>query len=760
MLARATGRVDALGEFLAAHPGFLEKLPENLQPFYLTICGYITHLRSAKSRVYFMEMFQLVQGLAGREDARVLLEEAVAMGPRQWALVKPFLETARGLEGSEESLRTYARFVRALATSDMDVALVFLNQTPGALERFGPADLLGWGRPALECLEAGRLMWKPARAYLEEAVTDRCATTRERWCFLLEQAQVVAMVSENAAEAFIRLGSQACLLLNEEETKAWVDQGLKTSVGEEDLVDYFKAVSFRSLASRDNLASGLPLTRAAGTLALLCEAFLGRPLKIRANSSLAGVAGFRGGGATDGSTVYLPPTVPGFSHYKLMALHQAALLRNADHNPRDLSPDEHAAAHLVADAKLLEVMPGLKAEMAHLAGEEFPAEYPHDLPRPGLDLPWWGDYLPHLTRQTRSTVERIKTKAAEEVDLPPEVLERLVTYMMSQGQRDENAIWNQLTLMFDDLEMLSPDAEDLEENFQTFFYKEWDANQMDYKSDWCLVRQRRPPSDPNDFVARTRDRMSGLIGLIRRQFTRLKPEQFKRYRAQPAGDDLDLDALVEAVVDMTLGASYNDNVYIRRDKRVRDVGVLFLVDLSGSTAEVVKGRRVIDLQKEAMVLMSEALDTLGDPFAIFGFSSRGRFRVDLWSVKDFGEPWSANAQYRLGALEPLNLTRMGAVIRHGIHKLANLPATIKLLIILTDGRPYDLEYGNLEYACHDTKKALMECKNHRINPFIITSDQKGADYLKFISPETQAIIVPQVELLPFKLPAMYKRLTT
>ena len=189
------------------------------------------------------------------------------------------------------------------------------------------------------------------------------------------------------------------------------------------------------------------------------------------------------------------------------------------------------------------------------------------------------------------------------------------------------------------------------------------------------------------------------------------------------------------------------------------MAVLFLLDLSGSTEEEVKGRRIIDIQKEAMVLMAEALDSLEDPYAIYGFSSEGRHRVDLFVIKDFAEPYNELIQYRLGNLQPLGLTRMGAVLRHGLHKLERTHAAVKLLVILTDGRPYDLEYGNLDYAVADTRKAMQEVRQKRIHPFIITSDKKSKDYLKRIAPQTQSIILQKVELLPHLLPAIYKRLT-
>jgi nitric oxide reductase activation protein len=103
---------------------------------------------------------------------------------------------------------------------------------------------------------------------------------------------------------------------------------------------------------------------------------------------------------------------------------------------------------------------------------------------------------------------------------------------------------------------------------------------------------------------------------------------------------------------------------------------------------------------------------------------------------------------------------MGAVIRHGVYRLDGVDALIKLMVILTDGRPYDLEYGSLSYAIADTKKAIDEARQHRIHPFIITSDKRGSEYMKRICPRTQSIIVPRVEHLPLVLPAMYRRLTT
>ncbi|MEJ2736956.1 MAG: VWA domain-containing protein [Anaerolineae bacterium] len=516
------------------------------------------------------------------------------------------------------------------------------------------------------------------------------------------------------------------------------------------------------MEARDDLATGIALKDRIQTLTLICEAALGRPVKMQSNIALIGCKGFSGGAATDGRTIFLPDTTPSFGLLKLMALHQAMLLDHSRYleNGGKIIFDP-TPIHVDADKRLIGLLPGLLTEMQKALKSDLPTTYPRKLSKKiRLPLPWWGDILPDLISQTNATIASIKKQASEEYDdVPPEVIETLLAAMMAQGERDGDALWEMFRQMLDNMVLDSPDAEELQENFRTFFYKEWDQNSSDYKLDWCLVRQRQANDDPNDFVDELSTRLHGIITLLRRQFMKLKPERFRKYRAQPNGDALDIDALVQAHVDMRTGSSLSENVYIRRDKRIRDVAVLFLLDLSGSTDEMVNNRRVIDVQKEAMALMAEALDALGDPYAVFGFSSEGRFRVDMFTVKDFTESYDEKVRYRLGNLEPLGLTRMGAVIRHALYKLGGISATVKLLVILTDGRPYDLEYGTLDYAVADTGKAIQEARRARIHPFIITSDLKGAEYLKRISSETQSIVLPKIESLPALLPSLYKRLT-
>jgi len=749
-----------LRDFINENPGLLSGSPPASHDACLRICSSISHLSSRKSRDFFIWFLWHAAGLRASPRCNLILRHAVLMSVCNWALVRPYLQAVLYFD-DDDLIEVWSRLARYIASLDIDVAVAFVKETPRAIETLGIENIESWGEQALRILQRQKDVWRAARAYLVESSVNNCSISNRRWEFFLGQAARISQVSPSTAEDFIRLGSRLCLLLSDEETEKWVSEGLARNLSEAELSVYFSGSSMKALEARDSFASGVALRSCSNLLSLLCEALLGRQVKIRSNASLLRVKGFTGGAATDGRTVYLPDSARDFALFKLMALHQSMLLGNkawkyelerTNYNP--------AAVHLEADHALLDRLPNLLGDMRKFIDGSPASSYPAGFRvAPHKHMLWWGDILPELVNATDTTIQFLREKAEDETQIPPEVLEALLASMMADGQRDTDDLWKKLMEILDSVELTSPDAEDLQEQFKTFFYKEWDNDLSDYKMDWCLVRQRLLPYDPNPFVNEVKTRLQGLITLIRRQFARLKPERFKKYREQPMGDDLDIDALIKAFVDMRSGSFLSENVYIRRDKRIRDVAVLFLLDMSQSTSEMINGKRVIDIQKESMALMAEALDCLGDPHAILGFTSEGRFRVDLFVVKDFAESYSERVQNRLGNIEPKGLTRLGAVVRHGAYRLNAVQSAIKLMVILTDGRPYDLGYGSLDYAIQDTKKAIQECRNQRIHPFIITSDKKGASYLRQISPQTQSIILPKAELLPAMLPAIYKRLT-
>jgi len=746
-------------------------------------------LRPRETRQFLFKLCSYLEKLARLPAASLIFTGVMHLGVLHHVLILPYLKFFIQPSSNITFIPFFTALTAAIAARDVDIAVTFLEQAAAAQNIFGYTEVLAWGEQGLLALNNDFPPTRLAvRAYFETAAeqSNRLSLELSCWPFYLFQATKIARYSAPAAAAFIRYGIQTCINLDKTETVYWVNNGLKKFIHklgpiaqecntqkkhqiprktvEEELIKYFQGISSKALEHLDTISSGIALSTKSHTLALVCEAITGRQVKIKSNKSLAMVKGFTGSAATDGHTVYLPEVATDFNLFKLMALHQVMLLELDIWKTKNKFEGLPLAwFHLIADQKLLERLPGLISEMKSLAGIELPPAYPNlnvAAIESVMPMPWWGDILFELMDETNAIVQELIDKTIAGNNFNSKLIKSMVTSMMADGERDINTLWSRLQSIFDTVEFFSPEAEDLQENFKTFFYKEWDESMSDYKLDWCLVRQRIVDDEPNDFVASLNTQFRGIIRLIRRQFAVLKPERFQKFRAQPSGDELDLDALIETFVDMRASSFISDNIYIRREKNLRDVAVLFLVDLSESTAEEVAGRRIIDIQKEAVVLMAEALESLGDPYALYGFTSEGRFRVDLFSIKEFGTTYNDQVRYRIGNLKPKGLTRMGAVVRHAIYKLDGIDAVIKLMIILTDGRPYDLEYGNFDYAIADTKKAFQEAKIHRIHPFVITSDKKGAFYLKEISSQTQNIILRDVRLLPQMLPAVYKRLTS
>lgn len=304
------------------------------------------------------------------------------------------------------------------------------------------------------------------------------------------------------------------------------------------------------------------------------------------------------------------------------------------------------------------------------------------------------------------------------------------------------------------------DEEDLGE--QTFYYDEWDHKIEDYRPAWCTLRESRATRVHEGFVAATFHEHGGVVSMIRRNFQLMRPERLRKMRFQPEGDDLDIDGLVEHVVDRRSRVSPTERVYIKRDKKDRDVATAFLVDMSSSTDRKIDGRkRIIDIEKESLLLMSEALEAIRDEYAIYGFSGSGRDDCQFYTVKEFGERYDSRVKGRIGGIYGRQKTRMGPALRHATKRLMSVDAHVKLLILITDGKPYDSDtYQDNTYAQEDTKMALREARREKIHLFCVTVDQEAADYLPHMYSDANFVIIDDVRTLPHKLPQLYRRLTT
>ncbi|HEX6626115.1 MAG TPA: VWA domain-containing protein [Pyrinomonadaceae bacterium] len=312
--------------------------------------------------------------------------------------------------------------------------------------------------------------------------------------------------------------------------------------------------------------------------------------------------------------------------------------------------------------------------------------------------------------------------------------------------------------------------QELEPDEVAFDYDEWDRDLADTRVGWCRVVEKRVRRGERSFVELTRSRYRGVISSIRHQFQLMRPENLKRVMNELDGEDYDLNALIDYVVDRRADGQQSERIYTKRLRRERDVAVSFLLDQSSSTARTIgrhplqpyshPGRRIIEIEKEGLVLMSEALEAVGDPYSIYGFTSEGRRNVKFYVIKDFGERYAEEVEHRIGGINYQNNTRLGAAVRHAAAKLSRQEARTRLLIVLSDGRPYDHDYGDARYAREDTREALRQARLDGITPFCITIDRDSEAELKDLYGEVGYTIIDDVLSLPERMPAIYRRLTT
>ncbi|MET0625150.1 MAG: VWA domain-containing protein [Pyrinomonadaceae bacterium] len=310
----------------------------------------------------------------------------------------------------------------------------------------------------------------------------------------------------------------------------------------------------------------------------------------------------------------------------------------------------------------------------------------------------------------------------------------------------------------------------LEPGEEAFEYDEWDRDLSDTRVGWCRVVEKRVKRGDRTFVELTRSRYRGVISSIRHQFQLMRPEATRRVVNELDGDDYDLNALIDYVIDRRADGQQSERVYTKRLRRERDVAVSFLLDQSSSTARTIgrhplqpythPGRRIIEVEKEGLVLMSEALEAVGDPYSIYGFTSEGRRNVKFYVVKDFDEPYAGEVEQRIGGINYQNNTRLGAAVRHAAAKLRRQEARTRLLIVLSDGRPYDHDYGDARYARDDTREALRQARLDGITPFCVTIDRDSEAELRDLYGEVGYTIIDDVLSLPERMPAIYRRLTT
>ena len=344
-----------------------------------------------------------------------------------------------------------------------------------------------------------------------------------------------------------------------------------------------------------------------------------------------------------------------------------------------------------------------------------------------------------------------------------------------------------------------------------YHYDEWDYTIQDYRPGWCRLLEREIRPDGRDTAARLMAACGPLIPSVRRQFEKIRPEEYRREKSLIDGEEIDLERTVEHLIDRMAGLPGTNRLYQQRRKIERDICTVFLVDMSSSTSEPVcvpveeeaepgapvgtrppsgldelnrvisdprtslpfrlrtddganEQKRIIDVEKEALVLLAEALVALGDRYGIFGFSGCGRNQVEFYTIKECSQRYTNQVKDRIGAIEPKGSTRMGTALRHCRAKLAREDARRKNLFLLSDGFPQDQDYGydrtSHEYGVQDTARALAELERDGVYTYCITVDRRGEDYLRKMCPPSQYMIIHDILSLPEALLKLYRKVTT
>ena len=282
-------------------------------------------------------------------------------------------------------------------------------------------------------------------------------------------------------------------------------------------------------------------------------------------------------------------------------------------------------------------------------------------------------------------------------------------------------------------------------------YREWDEYAERFRPDEVTVHARIAAEHDDAWATELLRAHAPLVRQVRARFAPLRAQR-TRLRAQSSGDELDLDACVAALVDVQRGQAPTDRLYRITKPARRSLAIMLLVDVSGSTsAQVADGRTVLDVERLTLLLASEALEELGDPYAVLAFSGSGRSDVRVHTVKAFGEHDAALVRRRVSALTSARNTRLGAALRHATARLNAQPAERRLLLLLSDGQPNDVGGYQGSYAVGDSRHAVLEARASGVHLFCLTVDREEQEYLPHLFGVNGYRILRSPEQLPSAL---------
>ncbi|MDH5485187.1 MAG: nitric oxide reductase activation protein NorD, partial [Gammaproteobacteria bacterium] len=351
------------------------------------------------------------------------------------------------------------------------------------------------------------------------------------------------------------------------------------------------------------------------------------------------------------------------------------------------------------------------------------------------------EYVPASQRQVRRQVSVIEMANEVDCELAGDDAQEIWTCSTNMRPYEDDLTDEQVS--FNDMWGKEPVSD-------PFHYQEWDYQIQLHRPDWATVYERRQPKGDPDDIKMILDEYKPIAHRIKQIIDLLTPEGVQRMRGLEDGDEIDINAAVDAMISIRMGEQPNPRITMRNVVKNRDLSVVVLMDLSESTNEAMAGsdKTVLQLTREAATLVATAINGIGDPFALHGFSSDGRHDVQYYRFKDFNQHFDDESKSRLAGMKGGLSTRMGAALRHAGHHLLKQQEKRKLILLVTDGEPADIDERDPQHLRHDTKKAVEELYGSGVLTYCLTLDPGADAYVKRIFGENNYTIIDNVDRLP------------
>jgi hypothetical protein len=323
---------------------------------------------------------------------------------------------------------------------------------------------------------------------------------------------------------------------------------------------------------------------------------------------------------------------------------------------------------------------------------------------------------------------------------------------------------------YEDMGISYNESEGVEPVSEPYHYSEWDYHVQLARPDWATVIERRQGRGDPDVMDAILEKHKPIASRIRHLIDAMQPQGIVRRRGYEEGEELDLNAAVRAMIDIRRGIMPDPRINIRISRHIRDLSIVVLMDLSESTNEKIGDLEegevgyedqpsILSLTREATGLLAWAIDSIGDNFALHGFASDGRHDVQYYRFKDFEQPYDDEAKSRMAGMRGGLSTRMGAALRHAGWHLTQQSAQKRLVLLVTDGEPADIDERDPQYLRHDAKKAVDDLAMQGVYTYCLTLDPQADRYVARIFGENNFSIVDDVERLPERLPNVFAALT-